>query len=239
MHRKNIFVLIAVLAFSVLTSFAPTDDGLITSYTVDPKTRTLSIFWKDSRGEKLKSLSRLKAHLDSTGRKLLFAMNCGMYTPENAPVGLYIENGKKLSSMKTCNNRKANFCLQPQGVFFVTKDRKAGISTVAAFSYQNVEYAIEAAPMIVINSKENTSLPKLSKVIRNGAGIRKDGKVVLAISNRPVSFPELAQYFISQGCTTAIYFDGGVSKAMLWDNTIVPVGRKSRGGLGAMIAVVQ
>jgi uncharacterized protein YigE (DUF2233 family) len=127
-----------------------------------------------------------------------------MYTEDNSPVGLYIENGKKFSAMKICNSRKANFCLQPQGVFYLTKDRRAGISTVSAFSSQGVTYAIEAAPMIVIDGKENPTLPKQSTFTRNGAGIRKDGKVVFAISNRPVTFPQLAQYFISQGCTTAL-----------------------------------
>ncbi|MBB1287183.1 phosphodiester glycosidase family protein [Flavisolibacter sp. BT320] len=160
-----------------------------------------------------------------------------MYTEDNSPVGLYIENGRKLSSMKICNSRKANFCLQPQGVFYLTKDRRAGISTVSAFSSQNVVYAIEAAPMIVIEGKENPSLPKQSTFIGNGAGIRRDGKVVLAILNRPVTFPQLAQYFIAKGCTTAVYFDGGVSMSLLSDNLIVPKRRGTRGGFGAMIAV--
>lgn len=231
--------LIAVLTVSFLTSFTVADDELFTSTTIDPKKQMVRTFWKNSRGEKLKTLSQLKAHLDSGGRKLRFAMNCGMYTEDNSPVGLYIESGKKLSAMKICNSRKANFCLQPQGVFYLTKDRRAGISTVSSFSYQNVAYAIEAAPMVVINGKENTTLPKQSTYIRNGAGIRKDGKVVFAISNRRVTFPQLAQYFISQGCTTAVYFDGGVSRALLSDHSIVPKGRGTRGGFGAMIAVIE
>jgi uncharacterized protein YigE (DUF2233 family) len=165
-------------------------------------------------------------------------MNCGMYTEDNAPVGLYIENGKKLSSLKKCNNTKANFCLQPQGVFYITRDKKAGISTVDAFTSKEVAYAIEAAPMVVIDSKENPSLPKTSTVIRNGAGIRSDGKVILAISVRPVTFPEFAGYFIEHGCTTAVYFDGGISKA-IFKGEMVPERRGARGGLGAMIAVTQ
>jgi uncharacterized protein YigE (DUF2233 family) len=232
-----------LVVISILISFfQPSDssktDEAFRAFIVDVKTDNIRTYWKNERGEKIKTLSALKSHIDSSGHQLLFAMNCGMYTEDNAPVGLYIENGKKLSSLKKCNNTKANFCLQPQGVFYITRDKRAGISTVDAFSSQDVAYAIEAAPMVVIDSKENTSLPKSSAVIRNGAGIRSDGKVILAISTHPVTFPEFARYFIEHGCRTAVYFDGGVSKA-LFKGKIVPKGKGVSGGFGAMIAVTE
>jgi uncharacterized protein YigE (DUF2233 family) len=235
---KATLVLVSILLSLIASPFSSKTGEAFRAYIVDVKNDNLRTYWKNAAGEKIKTLSALKSQIDSSGHRLLFAMNCGMYTEDNAPVGLYIENGKKLSSLKKCNNTKANFCLQPQGVFYITQDKRAGISTVDAFTSKDVAYAIEAAPMVVIDSKENPSLPKTSAVIRNGAGIRSDGKVILAFSIHPVTFPEFAQYFIEQGCTTAVYFDGGVSKA-LFQGKIIPKGKGVGGGCGAMIAVTQ
>jgi uncharacterized protein YigE (DUF2233 family) len=236
---KTPLILISILFSFYQPSYSLKSDEPFRAFIVDVKNDNLKTYWKNARGEKIKTLSALQSQIDSSGHKLLFAMNCGMYTEDNAPVGLYIENGKKLSSLKKCNNTRANFCLQPQGVFYITNDKAAGISTVDAFTSKDVAYAIEAAPMVVIDSKENTSLPKTSAVIRNGAGIRSDGKVILAISIRPVTFPEFARYFIEHGCTTAVYFDGVVSRAMVRDHSIGPQLSWSKGRFGAMIAVTQ
>lgn len=53
---------------------------------------------------------------------------------------------------------------------------------------------------------------KVSRLIRSGAGILPDGKVVFVLSKDPVSFYELAQYFLSLGCVNASFIDGNVSK---------------------------
>lgn len=66
------------------------------SYSVNPRSSHVRTFWKDNKGEKIKSLSRLKEYMAATGRKLSFAMNCGMFMEDYSPVGLYIEEGKQL-----------------------------------------------------------------------------------------------------------------------------------------------
>src|SRR3982751_2857946 len=130
---KTKLALISILISFFQLSHSSKTDEAFRAFIVDVKTDNLRTYWKNERGEKIKTLSALKSHIDSAGHQLLFAMNCGMYTEDNAPVGLYIENGKKISSLKKCNNTKANFCLQPQGVFYITRDKRAGISTVDAF----------------------------------------------------------------------------------------------------------
>jgi uncharacterized protein YigE (DUF2233 family) len=93
---------------------------------------------------------------------------------------------------------------------------------------------------VVQNGKVNNSLPSLGTAIRNGAGITKDGRVIFAISTTSVTFLEFANYFISQGCITAVYFDGGVSKAYFGDGDYsIPGNRRRSGSMGAMIAVIN
>jgi uncharacterized protein YigE (DUF2233 family) len=74
-----------------------------------------------------------------------------------------------------------------------------------------------------------------SKTIRNGVGIRKDGHVVMAISNRPVNFHEFALYMQQQGCINALYLDGGISAMHCPRLGRFGQGRK----LGPLLAVVE
>jgi uncharacterized protein YigE (DUF2233 family) len=223
-----------VLLLVVNSSFHPKGAPQFWSYTADTKKVAVRTYYKDRKGARIDNLPALKQHIEAGGRKMLFAMNCGMYSTTYTPVGLYIEEGKQVSSLKRCNTSKANFCLQPQGVFYVRTDGRAGISTVQSFSAKGVRYATQSAPVVVQNGKMNPKLPKGLQLIRNGVGIRKDGKVVLAISRDWVNFHEFAQYFIAQGCTTAMYFDGNISQAYYPGRTT-----PDNASFGAMVAVVQ
>jgi uncharacterized protein YigE (DUF2233 family) len=149
--------------------------------------------------------------------EIRFAMNMQMYAQGNGasyPVGLYIENGKKLSRLVRVNNPKVNFGMQPQGVFAITQQNKAVLVALDAVNEQDYKYAVEVAPLVVINSAINPRLTKsASRCIRNGVGILKDGRILFAISKEPVTFQEFANYFLKNGCTTAAYIDGVVSQS--------------------------
>ncbi|HEY1112895.1 MAG TPA: phosphodiester glycosidase family protein [Chitinophagaceae bacterium] len=225
---------IVILLFLSVSSFHPKGAPAFWSYTADTKKVTVRTYYKDRKGERIDNLHALKSHIEGGGKKMLFAMNCGMYSTTYTPVGLYIEGGKPYSGIRRCNTAKANFCLQPQGVFYVRTDGRAGISTVQSFSAKGVRYATQSAPVVVQNGKMNPKLPRGLQLVRNGVGIRKDGKVVLAISREGVNFHEFAQFFIGQGCTTAMYFDGNISQAY-YPGRVTPY----NASFGAMVAVVQ
>jgi uncharacterized protein YigE (DUF2233 family) len=229
MSLYKLALLLLVFAF---TSFTRPVSPAFISFTADPS--TLRTFWKDDAGKKLKTFDNLEKYVRSKGKKLLFAMNCGMYTPEYDPVGLYIEKGKQVSKISRCHSNKVNFCMQPQGVFYLTADNKAGISTVQNFSSANVQYASQSAPVVLQDGKINKNLLLKARNIRNGIGVTKGGKVVMAVSEDRVTFVELAQYFLSQGCTTAMYFDGAISQAYKPGQASI-----STGEFGAMIAAVK
>ncbi len=171
------------------------------------------MYYKDEQGNHLGSIAKLKSWLATKGQILVFAMNGGMYQEDLKPVGLYIENGKVLSPL---NKRDAggNFYLKPNGVFFITRNNIAGISTTNDFNTAQVLYATQSGPMLVINGNIHHSFAKGSANIniRNGVGILPDGKVVFALSKVPVNFYDFAEYFKELGCKNALYMDGFVSR---------------------------
>lgn len=147
---------------------------------------------------------------------LLFATNAGMFTPEYAPAGLYVEGGVEKGALNTRAAGYGNFHLQPNGVFWM-KDGKAHVSTTA--DYQRLgpvaDLASQSGPMLVIGGALH---PKFepngsSRYIRNGIGVGADGHVRIAISEEPVSFGAFARLFRDVlKCPNALYLDGSVSR---------------------------
>lgn len=150
------------------------------------------------------------------GDGLLFATNAGMFTPEYAAAGLYIENAIERKRLNTRTSGNGNFHLQPNGVFWV-QDGKAAVTPTSDFARLKpaAEIATQSGPMLVIDGKLN---PKFdddgpSRNIRNGIGVTASGSVAIAISEEPVSFGVFARLFRDMlGCPNALYFDGSVSR---------------------------
>jgi len=76
------------LAFATLQ--AQQKDARFVSFTIEAS--QVSFYWKDDRGQILKSILNLKTFIENQNSQLRFAMNGGMYTRENASQGLFIEN---------------------------------------------------------------------------------------------------------------------------------------------------
>lgn len=165
--------------------------------------------------------------------------NAGMYTPTQAPVGLYIENGIEMVSLNT-SNCDGNFCLKPNGVFYTDKN---GPHVTASENFENetvnkqVHYATQSGPMLVIDGKLHPAFnaTSTSPYIRSGVGIDSTGKTVFAISNQPVNFHAFATLFKDVfACKNALYLDGAIS--LMYLHNI----RNDRGGkFGPMISVSE
>lgn len=231
MRKISLFLLLlACFAFS------PQQDGRFLSYTVDPAKQQLQLYWKDDKGALLSSIQQLKTFVEARHKKLVFAMNGGMFSPDYNPVGLYIEQSKVLHRLDT-NSGNGNFYLQPNGVFYITKDKKAAISTTQAFVSRSVVFATQSGPMLLINGAIHPAFKQGSANlnIRNGVGILPDGKVVFAISREPVNFYDFALYFKQLGCRNALYLDGFVSRMYLPEKDW----RQVDGNFGVMIGVTE
>ncbi|RWB16680.1 MAG: phosphodiester glycosidase family protein [Mesorhizobium sp.] len=180
----------------------------------DPKHYSIELFWKNKDGDLYRSLHNLRTAEQAAGRTMLFGMNAGMYHPNLAPVGLYVEHGQQITSAKT-GAGSGNFSMQPNGIFYLG-DGKAGVRATKDFLKRSprVDYATQSGPMLVIDGKLH---PKFqagspSRKIRDGVGVRADGVAVFAISNDVVTFHEFARLFRDElGCPNALFLDGSLS----------------------------
>jgi uncharacterized protein YigE (DUF2233 family) len=234
---KNIAIgLFAVLCFSLL-SFNDDSKSDFLTYTVSPKTSNLQMFYKDKNGKLYKNARKLKKVLKSEGKKLLFAVNGGMYQADRKPVGLYIEKGKIIKKINRRKNAKGNFYLQPNGIFYITKGKQAVVCKTTAFKNKKVEYATQSGPMLVIDGKIHSKFRKSSTSVhyRNGVGILPNGKVLFVQSKEKVNLYRFAEFFKSKGCKNALYLDGFVSKTYLPEKNWVQDG----GHFGVMIGVTN
>ncbi len=174
----------------------------------------LKLFWKKPDGEVYGSFQNIPHGNQSNNASLVFAANGGMYRPDRSPVGLYIENGRKLQDADTASG-SGNFYLKPNGIFFVSGNT-AGILETSCFLQQrpHVDTATQSGPMLVIGGRIHPRFlsDSTSEKIRNGVGITDTKKVVFAISNDPVTFMQFAKFFRDQlHCSDALYLDGSIS----------------------------
>ncbi len=180
------------------------------------KLSDLQLFLNDSSQQPLLKFENIKKQLHSCQR-LEFAMNAGMYHPDYAPVGLYIENRKQLIALNE-QQGFGNFFMQPNGVL-AWNDQQAVIKTTQDFkiSHFNANYATQSGPMLIIDGKIN---PKFladsdSLKIRNGVGV-KDNTLYFVITRNRVNFYQFAQFFKDElNIDNALYLDGSISSLYL------------------------
>jgi uncharacterized protein YigE (DUF2233 family) len=205
---------------------------------VDLKKDQLGLFLNDNSGRTLKSFAALAHWLEMQNKRLIFAMNAGMFEPDYSPVGLFISSGRQLTPV----NLKAgvgNFYLKPNGVFAITQ---SGALIVDSSQYQAIPgpviLATQSGPLLVSNGVIHPALQpgSPSRLLRNGVGVAAPDKVFFVISEDPVNLYEFAALFRDGlHCPNALFLDGTVSS--LYAPSLGRNDRKT--DLGPMIGVVQ
>lgn len=218
---SGVFFSLLLLPF---LSLKEADTSKFEIYKIDLNRQHIEMFWKDDQGVRLGSFQKLKDYLAAKNRKLVFAMNGGMYHADGSPVGLYIEEGKQLHKLNISSGG-GNFNMKPNGVFYITSDNKAGVRRTEKFENRNMKYATQSGPMLVIDGKIHDAFSPTSTNlhIRNGVGVASSSEIYFVISKEKVSFYELASLFKEHlKCNNAPYLDGYVSRMYLpsgkWDS---------------------
>lgn len=240
MKHKRLLILCLILMLAGLAAFTiqkSADEIEVISYTADPAKEDIQFYWKNNKGETLKSIQRLKTFVEEQGATLVFATNGGMYKEDHSPLGLFIQNEKIVTPL---NKKKGsgNFYLQPNGVFYITTKNEAVICQTEEFvDKTDIKFATQSGPMLLVNNQIHPSFIKGSKNlnVRNGVGILPNNKIVFAMSEKPVNFFDFALYFQKLGCVNALYLDGFVSRTYLpskkWAQT--------DGNFGVMIGITE
>ncbi|WP_046759141.1 phosphodiester glycosidase family protein [Kordia jejudonensis] len=245
MTFKQLYLGCSLILLVVLVSFCAKpeskqqrDTDRILAYEVNLQTDNLQFYWKNKQGKIYGNAKNLKAELEAKGMKLVFAMNGGMYKKDQSPQGVYIENGLTLAQLDTLKKGYGNFYLQPNGVFYITKENKPIICTTNVFrETKSIKYATQSGPMLVIDGELHQKLTKGSKNvnIRNGVGILPNGNLLFAMSKEKINFYDFATFFKENGCKNALYLDGFVSKTYLPSKNY----EQLNGNFGVIIGVTK
>jgi uncharacterized protein YigE (DUF2233 family) len=237
--KNNIVKIFLILSALGLIAFAAkkdiVDDSIL-SYTVDPKSQNIQLFWKNDQGEILESIQNLIKFVDGKHSKLLFATNAGMYKADHSPKGLFIQNQKTLAPLDTSSG-EGNFYLKPNGVFYLAADNTPYICKTADFiDTGQIKLATQSGPMLLVNGAVHAAFKAGSTNlnIRNGVGVLPNNHILFAMSKKEINFYDFAAYFKKMGCRNALYLDGFVSRAFLPEKNWI----QTDGNFGVMIGVV-
>jgi uncharacterized protein YigE (DUF2233 family) len=174
----------------------------------------IELFLRDGNGTTLGQFDRVREALEQRHRKLVFAMNAGMYHEDRSPVGLYVENGSELKRVSTSDG-PGNFSMKPNGVFYVD-GKTAGVLETKTFLKRKLkpQFATQSGPMLVVDGKLHPRFLKdaTSRNRRNGVGV-KGSKVYFVLADTPVTSHEFARVFRDVVRTpNALYLDGSNSR---------------------------
>lgn len=208
-----------------------------TTCTVDPATERLELFLYDDMGMPYGDFASLEQAYQ--GQSIPFAMNAGMYQPDQSPVGLFVVHGVEVSHLLT-GPSDGNFGMLPNGVLCIRPGQARVFETLVYEQLSSAcDFVTQSGPMLVIDGALHPRfLPdSTSRFVRNGVGTTDNGdRAVFAISNQPVSFYEFARFFRDGlGLPLALYFDGNVSQLHA-----PSLGRSDRGrAMGPIVAVIE
>lgn len=212
-------------------------DDQILAYTIDTKTHDLQFYWKNDKGEILKSIQNLKVFVEHKNLILIFAMNGGMFKKDYSPQGLFIQTKKIVAPLDTLTGT-GNFYLKPNGIFYITSDNTPFICKTGDFvDKPTITSATQSGPMLIVDGQIHPAFKEGSKNlnIRNGVGILPNNKVVFAMSKKEINFYDFAKYFERLGCKNALYLDGFVSRTYLPEKQWI----QTDGNFGVIIGVTK
>lgn len=228
--RIPIVITICIFAFLVTASAdseqIERNGTVFHTYVVSPS--RIDLFWQDHSGKRYGQFSTLQKALAAESRQVEFMMNGGIFEEGGIPSGLLIIDHRIVHPLNTADGR-GNFYLKPNGVFYIDDSGAHVLSTPEyALRKPKPRLAIQSGPLLLRSGHVHPAFKPSSTnyLHRNGVGIRKDGKVVFAITEfgqkKYCSLYEFADLFRSLGCDDALFLDGDLSKMVVNPGQIPP-----------------
>ncbi len=192
---------------------------------VDLRKDSLELFLRDPKGAYFNRFGNLQAALATENRRLVFAVNAGMFHPGFKPVGLFISAGRMVEKLNL-DDGDGNFFLKPNGVFVVSNRRAAVVEAsqfpkvLAKQGLAGIQVATQSGPLLVLDGELHPAFRRKSenRLVRNGVGVHSQTDLVFAISDEPVNFHEFARLFRDElKCQNALFLDGTISSLLASD----------------------
>jgi uncharacterized protein YigE (DUF2233 family) len=175
---------------------------------------SLQLFLRDDAGRPLRSFAGVERWLQPRSRRLVFAMNAGMYHENGSPVGLCVIGGREITPLNT-GKGDGNFFLQPNGVFLISTNGARVIATTEyAALREKVLLATQSGPLLVHRGRIHPAFRResTSRYLRNAVGVPSPQVALFVITEDPVSFHELAVLLRDElHCPDALFLDGAIS----------------------------
>lgn len=210
-----------------------------TAIEIDPSRWQMDLFLSGSSGM-LRNFPALEGYVKSKGRRVIMAMNGGMFEADGSPVGWCVAEGKSVRAANL-NNGEGNFFLKPNGIFALVGGKALIKETAGAAADEALagsRLVTQSGPLLVAGGVIHAGFKadSVNRRIRNAVGVTARGLVWWAISEDEVSFHESATFLRDElGCPDALFLDGQVSRLHA-----PSLGR--RGGaslLGPLLAVTE
>ncbi|MGL4674885.1 MAG: phosphodiester glycosidase family protein [Wohlfahrtiimonas sp.] len=181
----------------------------------------LQLFWKQPNVDQAyQSFNGLSKTLAKQKKNIVFAINSGIFSQDQSPLGWHVENGIKLQALNQVTRKDAtgNFSLIPNGVFFIDQSGKHYVLETDQFlkdqNKYNITYATQSGPMLIIDGKMHPKFFPSSDSLKYRSGVCvKDNKTYFAVTQNPINFYYFAKFFQDElGCNDALYLDGTLSQ---------------------------
>ena len=187
-----------------------------------PDVNALRLFLRDKDGNNYGALEAVKSAVSSSGHKVVFAMNAGMYEADRTPTGLFVQGGKQLAALnvqtRPQGNLTPNFYLSPNGVFAIGSSGPVILSTLefAKSPPKRISLATQSGPLLLAGGKivsRAVATGSDSYQLRNRRnGICLNGTTTVLVEADAMTLHQFAVFLRDDlGCLDALYMDGGIS----------------------------
>ena len=137
-----------------------------------------------------------------------FCVNGPLFGFDHLPVGGYVDNSTVIKNWTNPQGNEGNFGVDNTIFGFGVDEKFYMVAYSEKDKLPQMKWAFQNGPVLV-KDNVNTRGTSQSKYSRSGIGFKNDGTLVVIVSLTPVTFREFADLFIQEGCSNAIYLDGG------------------------------
>lgn len=208
----------------------------LTHCVADPSEHRISTAFGQGSSGRFGSLAAFAETVDK--RTIAFAVNGGPAGDDGKPKGYYVENKQRMTELDL-GSGDGNFYIKPNGVFYGTGNAWRLRTTPSFYSgvRDRPQFGTQSGPMLLVDGKLPSEIAENgpSRAIRSGVGISGDGKAHFVVSQKPLSFGQLARFFRDEAKARNALFLAS-NRSALWDPA---TGRLDNASVGPIIVVTK